>query len=108
MQGEQVHLVHPRGALVRRWAGPWNLHNLHQALPAERRADLAALLTDRGGSYARLVALALAIDDHTDRETVIRRAELAARLPIPAGTAATFLDLLADAGWLANRQSDAG
>jgi hypothetical protein len=87
--------------LVRRWNGPWNLHNLHRALPAGRRAALTALLADGAGGYARLVALALAINDHTDRHSVTRRAELAARLPIPADTATTFLDLLADAGWLA-------
>jgi hypothetical protein len=87
-------------ALLRTWSGPWNLHNLRQALDRPQRARLAALLDAGGRSYAQLAGLALTIDDHADLTAVIRRAQLTTGLHIDPQNAAEFISLMSDAGWV--------
>jgi len=79
-------------AYRRGWAGPFNLREVGAGL-AELMAE------DRGGNYARIVALARALDGRRDREAVRVHAELTAELSIPHRTADTVLDVLARAGW---------
>ncbi|GAA3348744.1 hypothetical protein GCM10020358_68360 [Amorphoplanes nipponensis] len=86
--------------VVRRWKGPWNLQNLTAALPARHHGDLAALLDPPGPGYARLVALAHAIDDVAGITTLLTRARQATDLDISAATAAAVIELMAAAGWV--------
>jgi len=86
-------------ALIRAWVGPWNLHNLWEALDTAQRARLASLLGAGGPRYAQLVGLALAIDNQTDITNVIRRARLATGLNIDPQDAAEFIAIMGNAGW---------
>ena len=101
--GSTNHSAHTGGParrpVVRRWSGPWNLHNLYQSLNVQRRHELSALLDSGGPGYARLAALAMAIDDHRDLAQLTHAAQLAAGLPIRPQTAAAFLTLHQQAGW---------
>jgi hypothetical protein len=101
-------LTPDESALVRRWPGPWNLHNLHQALDASGRRELAALLGAGGADYARLAALALAVDDHTDLTGITRWAAHSSHLPVSTDTASAFAAVLHRAGWLATTEARGG
>jgi Peptidase family M28 len=87
-------------ALERRWAGPVNLRALAEAARPPDRDWLAdQLIADRGGNYARAVALMHAVNGKRDRREVTWWAALSSELPMRDAFADRFLDLLAAAGW---------
>ena len=87
-------------ALERRWAGPVNLRALAEAARPPDRDWLGDQLTaDRGGAYARAVALMHAVNGKRDRLEVTWWAALSSELPMSGAFADGFLDLLAAAGW---------
>ena len=87
-------------ALRRNWAGPVNLRALAEAAcPADRDWLEDRLAVDRGGNYARAVALMRAVNGDRDRDEVAWWAALSSELPIPVSFAGRFLDLLSTAGW---------
>jgi hypothetical protein len=89
-------------AVVPLWNGPANLRALAAAADDDDRAWLdARLAEDRGGNYARALALLGAIDGVRDRDTAIWWAAAASGLPMPADFADRFFDLLGPAGWVA-------
>jgi len=96
--GAADHLAGP--ALARSWPGPANLRALAEAAPADDRAWLDAWLArDRGGSYARALALMHSLNGERDRQGMAWWAALSSELPIQADFADRFLDLLCRAGW---------
>jgi hypothetical protein len=93
--------------LRRNWAGPVNLRALAEAAcPADRDWLERQLAADRGGNYARAVALMRGVDGDRDRDQVTWWAALSSELPIPVTFADRFLDLMSLAGWAVTR-SDA-
>jgi hypothetical protein len=96
------------GAVLRRnWAGPVNLRALVEAAcPADRTWLEHRLAADRGGNYARAVALMRGVNGDRDRHEVTWWAALSSELPIPVAFADRFLDLMGLAGW-ATPRSDA-
>jgi hypothetical protein len=91
-------------ALQRNWAGPVNLRALAEAAcPADRDWLEHQLAADRGGNYARAVALMRAVNGDRDRDEVTWWAALSSELPIPATFADRFLDLMSLAGWTTSR-----
>ncbi len=90
-------------AVIRCWEGPVNLRALAQAAsltcPADRDWLDGRLAADRGGNYARAVALMRAVNGERDRDALTWRAALSSELTMPATFASTFLDLLDRAGW---------
>jgi len=92
------------GALERNWAGPVNLRALTEAAcPADRDWMEHQLAADRGGNYARAVALMRAVNGDRDRDEVAWWATLSSELPIPVTFADRFLDLMSTAGWATSR-----
>jgi hypothetical protein len=90
--------------LLRRWEGPFNLHGLLEAAtPGERLWVRQSLARDKG-LYALMLALALAIDDTSDFEGVVRAAAYSSRLRVEKGFAERFFQILLDAGWAAWRE----
>lgn len=88
-------------ALRRNWAGPVNLRALAEAAcPADRDWLEDRLAADRGGNYARAVALMRGVNDDRDRDEVTWWAALSSELPIPVTFAGRFLDLMSTAGWV--------
>jgi hypothetical protein len=86
--------------LKRRWSGPFNLQALLERSP-QREADWIALaLANDGAAYGTMLALALAIDDRSPRQAVIRRASYSSRLSIKLDSANRFFDLLEREGWI--------
>jgi hypothetical protein len=61
------------------------------------------LAADRGGNYARAVALMRAVNGDRDRDEVAWWATLSSELPIPVTFADRFLDLMSTAGWATSR-----
>jgi hypothetical protein len=91
-------------ALRRNWAGPVNLRALAEAAcPADRDWLEHQLAADRGGNYARAVALMRAVNGDRDRDEVTWWAALSSELPIPVTFAGRFLDLMSLAGWTTSR-----
>jgi hypothetical protein len=87
-------------ALQRNWAGPVNLRALAEAAgPADRDWLERRLGADRGGNYARAVALMRAVDGDRDRDEVTWWAALSSELPMPVTFAGRFIDLMSRAGW---------
>lgn len=87
-------------ALDRRWHGPANLRALAEAAaPADRRWLDEQLAADRGGNYARAIALMRSLNGERDRQQACWWAALSSELPIPWPFARRFLDLLCRAGW---------
>jgi hypothetical protein len=87
-------------ALERRWPGPANLRALAEAArPPDRDWLTDQLAADRGGNYARAVALMHAVNGERDRQEVTWWAALSSELPMRGAFADRFLDLLAAAGW---------
>ncbi|GGJ90267.1 hypothetical protein GCM10010123_20060 [Pilimelia anulata] len=85
---------------LRGWTGPWTLHALAEALNTAGRRRLAGLLGDGPADYARLVALAHAVDDASPVPVLAARAATATGLPVDAGHAEALFDVIAEAGWL--------
>jgi hypothetical protein len=82
------------------WDGPVNLRALTEAATPDDQTWLAARLAeDRGGGYARMLALCRALDGRRDTRAAAWWAALAAELPIPADFAERFFAVLARAGW---------
>jgi len=89
-----------RPALAPAWDGPLNLRALAEAACPDDRCWLSARLAeDRGGGYARMLALARGLDGHRAPAEVAWWAALASELPIPVSFAETFLDILCRVGW---------
>lgn len=85
-------LVEAGPPLRRAWPGPFNLRALEDAAGGRFRVER--------DDYARVVALALAIDGERGAGEVVREAAYASRLPIPLELATRFLETLARAGWV--------
>lgn len=82
------------------WEGPMNLRHLAEcAAPDDRRWLAEITAQDRGGSYARLLALANGLDGERDRAAVAWWAALSSELAIPVPMARRFLQLMHDTGW---------
>jgi hypothetical protein len=87
-------------ALERRWAGPVNLRALAgAACPSDRDWLDERIAADRGGNYARALALMRAVNGERDRDQVTWWAALSSELPMPAAFADRFLGLMSRAGW---------
>jgi hypothetical protein len=88
-------------ALVSCWAGPANLRALAgDARPADREWLNEKLAADRGGNYARALALMRGVNAERSRAELAWWAALSSELPIPLSFAETFLDLMSRAGWV--------
>jgi hypothetical protein len=71
-------------ALVRRWAGPANLRALaEEAGPADLEWLNERLAADRGGNYARALALMHGVDGARSRGELAWWAALSSELPMP-------------------------
>jgi hypothetical protein len=89
------------GALVACWEGPLNLRHLGEVVGADDRRWLdGQAAADRGGSYARLLALARGVDGTRDAGQVAWWAARASELTIPASVARRFIGMLCEAGWV--------
>jgi hypothetical protein len=87
-------------ALWPAWSGPFNLRHLTERAPSQDARWLAEVCAlDRGGSYARLLALARGLDGRRDGLAVAWWAALTSELAIPVAMAHRFLDLLCRAGF---------
>lgn len=81
-----------------------NLRALTEAAcPVDRDWMEHQLAADRGGNYARAVALMRAVNGDRDRDEVAWWATLSSELPIPVTFADRFLDLMSTAGWATSR-----
>jgi hypothetical protein len=102
---EQPGLLTGGGPLRRCWAGPVNLRALAEAAaPADRTWLDDQLAQDRGGGYARAIALLLSVNGKRDRQAMAWWAALSSELPLAASFAARFTDLICRAGWAAGPQ----
>ncbi len=91
--------------LERAWEGPVNLRALAVAArPADRDWLDDRLAADRGGNYARAIALMRGVDGRRDRDEVAWWAALSSELTMPVSFAGSFLDLLCQAGWTRERE----
>lgn len=77
-------------AYARGWEGPVNLRALGGPI------DLGGT---RGGDYARVVAVARALDGRRSRAEILQWAQRTSELPIDADTADTVLGVMTRAGW---------
>jgi peptidase M28-like protein len=94
-------------ALVRCWSGPANVRALAEDATAADRDWLAArLAADRGGNYARVLALLSGVNGERNRDEVAWWAALSSELPISLSFAETFLGLASRAGWVRMSQGD--
>jgi len=88
-------------ALGRAWDGPFNLFAALDAVDERaRQRAWDGIGQDRGAGYARLVALALAVDGEHDLDGVVEAAAFSSGLPMPLDVARGWLAALLDAGWL--------
>ncbi|HET7015539.1 MAG TPA: M28 family peptidase [Streptosporangiaceae bacterium] len=86
--------------LVRCWEGPSNLRALAgDACPADREWLNERLAEDRGGNYARALAMMRGVNGKRDRTELSWWAALSSELPITLSFAGTFADLMGRAGW---------
>ncbi len=86
--------------LARGWGGPFNLRALMAAAAPADRAWLEHWLgPDRGGGYARVAAVARALDGERDGSAVLDWAALTSELPLRAEDGDRLLALLRRAGW---------
>ncbi len=93
-------------ALSRRWKGPFNLFAALDAVDERaRRRAWDGIGQDRGAGYARLVALALAVDGARETDGVVEAAAFSSGLPMPARGAHDWLQALLEAGWLTSEES---
>jgi hypothetical protein len=94
--------VRPAGGpvLVRRWEGPFNLRGLLDDVAWERREWFEGALERSKDAYGVALALALAIDDASDRQTVIRRATFTWSEAIDPVFAERFFETLREVGWV--------
>lgn len=91
----------PGPALVRCWDGPANLRALAQdASRADREWLDERLAADRGGNYARALALLHGINGQRGLGELAWWAALSSELPMPLAFAETFIDLARHAGWV--------
>lgn len=82
------------------WAGPMNLRHLGECAEPDDQAWLDSVLTrDRGGGYARLLALARGLDGRRSQVEVAWWAALTSELAIPVALASRFLGMLNRCGW---------
>ncbi|HXS66667.1 MAG TPA: M28 family peptidase [Streptosporangiaceae bacterium] len=94
--------------VTRCWEGPSNLRALAgDACPADREWLNERLAQDRGGNYARALALMRAVNGKRDRAELSWWAALSSELPITLSFADPFCDLMDRAGW-ARTGSQAG
>lgn len=88
-------------ALSRCWGGPFNLFAALDAVDERaRQRAWDGIGQDRGAGYARLVALALAVDGKHDLDGVVEAAAFSSGLPMSVEGARGWLEALLDAGWL--------
>jgi hypothetical protein len=92
----------PAAALLRGWAGPFNLRALMGSCrPADRTWLEHEVVADRSRFYATAMALAQALDGRSGPEQVIRRAALDSGLPVERRFGLRFLAAMTAAGWAA-------
>lgn len=90
------------------WNGPMNLRHLAECADPDDRGWLAEVTAhDRGGSYARLLAIARGLDGRRDAHAVAWWAALSSELAVPLPMAQRFLRLLRRTGWAAPPTTDA-
>ncbi|MFC1442617.1 DUF4910 domain-containing protein [Streptacidiphilus sp. N1-10] len=90
----------PGPALARGWSGPFNLRALIGAATEQDRSwFLDESLRDRGGFYARAMALAQSIDGRADAAEVVRTAELDSGLVLGRAFGPRFLAAMVRSGW---------
>ena len=90
----------PGPALSRTWPGPFNLRALLSAVHADDRDWLLReAAADRGGFYARAMALAQGIDGASDAATIRRNAVADSELDIDPEFASRYLTAMIRAGW---------
>jgi hypothetical protein len=70
------------------------------AVPSDRDWLDERIAADRGGNYARALALMRGVNGERDRDQVTWWATLSSELPIPAAFAGRFLDLMDRTGWI--------
>ncbi len=88
-------------ALSRCWSGPFNLFAALDAVDERaRQRAWDGIGQDRGAGYARLVALALAVDGEHDLAGVVEAAAFSSGLPMSSEDARGWLEALLEAGWL--------
>ncbi|HEY0167528.1 MAG TPA: DUF4910 domain-containing protein [Jatrophihabitans sp.] len=88
-------------ALSRCWSGPFNLFAALDAVDQRaRQRAWDGIGQDRGAGYARLVALALAVDGERDLDGVVEAAAFSSGLPMSVDGARGWLEALLEAGWL--------
>ncbi len=86
--------------LTRNWTGPANLRGLAEDACAEDKRWLdEALAVDRGGNYARALALMRGVNGERDQAEVAWWAALSSELAIPVAFAERFAAMLGRAGW---------
>jgi hypothetical protein len=86
--------------LFRCWDGPANLRALAEdAWPEDREWLSAKLAADRGGNYARALALMRGVNGERSRPELAWWAALSSELPMPLSFAERFIDMLSRAGW---------
>ena len=85
--------------LTRSWPGPFNVRGLLQGATGPQADRLRRRIAADKGGYTRALALALAIDERSSRNDVIRRAEYNSRLDIDAAFADDFFDVMLAADW---------
>jgi hypothetical protein len=101
-----LHDVSPRLAeasdriLVRSWPGPFNVRGLLQCATGTQADCLRRRIAEDKGAYTCVLALALAIDEFSSRNDVIRRAEYNSGLSIDAAFAHDFFDAMLAASWV--------
>ncbi len=87
--------------LVPHWNGPMNLRHLAECAEPDDRSWLDEVTAhDRGGGYARLVAITRGLDGRRDGGAVAWWAALTSELAVPVPMARRFLLLLRRAGWV--------
>jgi hypothetical protein len=86
--------------LIRNWTGPANLRGLAEDACADDKRWLdEALAVDRGGNYARALALMRGVNGERDQAEVAWWAALSSELAIPVAFAERFAAMLGRAGW---------
>ena len=95
----------------RRWPGPFNYEGLLEAATVSDRNWLLAEEGVREAAYAKVVALALAVDDGASIDAAMAHAAYSTWLPIDRAFATRVLAVLESAGWVATQppaDEDAG
>ncbi len=95
----------PDMVVERLWRGPFNLRALLERAAGPHVDRIRRRLWSDKATYAAVFALALAIDDHSSRADVIRRAAYSSMLDIDLGFADDVFDAVIASGWAQERST---